>query len=74
MSIIDPALWTARDLARVLKVPTSWLIEEANSGRLPHVRAGDVFLFDPAAVEEALLVRARELPNDIDSDGSGGES
>jgi len=62
MSIIDPALWTDRHLARVFHVPAAWLRAEADANRLPHVRAGDIYLFDPAAVEAALLKRARKLP------------
>ncbi len=64
MSIIDPALWTARDLARVLKVKRTWLEAEARGGRLPHVQADDTLLFDPEAVETELLRRARELPGE----------
>ena len=37
---------------------------EAEAGRVPHLKAGKVFLFDPEAVERVLLERARqEVPN-----------
>jgi len=47
-------------MARRLRVPAKWLKTEAETGRLPHVRAGHVFLFDPDAVDSALLKRAQE--------------
>ena len=53
-------LLTAGPMARRLRVPVRWLRAEAEAGRLPHVKAESVYLFDPAAVEAALLARARE--------------
>jgi len=47
-------------MARRLRVPTRWLKNEASAGKIPHVQAEKVFLFDPEAVEEALVQRARE--------------
>jgi hypothetical protein len=46
--------------ARRLRVPSRWLKGEAESGRVPHLRAGKVFLFDPEAVERVLLERAQQ--------------
>ena len=46
-------------MARHLRVPVHWLREEAEAGRIPHLKAGRVFLFEPAAVESALIKRAR---------------
>lgn len=40
-------------------VPSVWLREEARAGRLPSLLAGNRFLFDPTALEEALLKRAQ---------------
>jgi hypothetical protein len=47
-------------LARRLRVPVKWLRDEALAGRVPHLKAGKAFLFDPEAVERVLLERARE--------------
>jgi len=41
-------------------VPVKWLREEAEAGRIPHLKADKVFLFDPATVEAVLLERARQ--------------
>ncbi len=51
-------------LARRLRVPAKWLREEALAGRVPHLKAGKVFLFDPDAVERVLLERARQEGGD----------
>jgi hypothetical protein len=53
-------LLTTRLMANRLQVSMKWLKAEATAGRLPHVRAGTVLLFDPQAVEELLLERARQ--------------
>ena len=45
-------------MARRLRVPVGWLRQEAEARRVPALRAGRVFLFDPNAVEIALLERA----------------
>ena len=46
--------------ARRFRVPVTWLREEANAGRVPHLKAGRSILFDPEAVEAVLLERARQ--------------
>lgn len=46
-------------LARRLGVRAAWLRAEADAGQLPHVKAGDRYLFDPVTVERLLLGRAR---------------
>ena len=38
----------------------AWLKSEADAGRIPCFKAGQRLLFDPEAVEEALIARARE--------------
>ncbi len=48
-----------RELARDLLVPASWLKEEADRGRLPHLRVGSRYLFDLQTVRDALLDRAK---------------
>lgn len=57
-----PKLITLSMMARRLGVKTSWLRAEADAGALPHVRAGEGYLFDPVLVERLLLERARRLP------------
>ena len=45
--------------ARLLRVPVRWLRIEAEAGRVPCLKAGKAFLFEPEAVEAVLLERAR---------------
>ncbi len=47
-------------MARRLRLPAKWLRAEAEAGRIPHLRAGAVLLFDPDAVERVVLERLRE--------------
>jgi hypothetical protein len=47
-------------MARRLRVPTRWLRDEALTGRVPCLKAGKAFLFDPESVERVLLERARQ--------------
>lgn len=54
-----PPLLPAAAMARRLRVRADWLTAEADAERLPHVRAGDRYLFDPVAVERELLERAQ---------------
>lgn len=45
-------------MARRLRVPVAWLRDEATAGRIPCVKAGTRFLFNPPIVEKLLLERA----------------
>jgi hypothetical protein len=56
--MIDSKLLTAGQTARRFRVPANWIRSEAEAGRIPHLKAGDVFLFNPEVVEEELLRRA----------------
>lgn len=47
-------------VANRLRVPATWLAEEAEAGRVPSLNAGGRLLFDLKAVEAVLLERARE--------------
>ena len=47
-----------RRAATRLGVPAAWLRTEALAGRVPYLRAGRQLLFNPPAVETALLERA----------------
>ena len=57
-----PNLWPANSLGARLGVEPRWLIEEADAGRIPGVRAGRTYLFDVEAVERELIHRARAAP------------
>jgi hypothetical protein len=54
-----PKLLPVGPMARRLRIPVTWLRGEAEANRMPHVKAGKVFLFDPETVERVLLERAR---------------
>ena len=46
-------------MARRLRVPSRWLRSEAEAGRVPCLKAGTAFLFDPEEVAKVLLERCR---------------
>lgn len=46
-------------MARRVRVPAKWLRAEAESGRIPHLKAGNVLLFDPETVERLIAERVR---------------
>ena len=59
---MENKLFTLRDLANRFKrfgLSLAWLKAEADAGRIPCFKAGRKLLFDPEAVEKALLERAR---------------
>ena len=47
-------------MARRLGVTVAWLREEAAAGKIPSLKAGNVFLFNPEAVEKVLVQRATQ--------------
>jgi hypothetical protein len=63
MESVAPRLLPLNLIARRLRVPFRWLKVEAEAGRIPALRAEGRFLCDFAAVEAALLERARQLPS-----------
>ena len=69
MSSLLPKLLNSKAASRRLQVPEAWLIEEAQAGRLPHVQAGAVTLFDFEAVESAIIARAKEMPHVLEGQG-----
>ncbi len=69
MTISPPKLMHLSMMARRLRVPHKWLRAEAEEGRLPHLAAGNQILFDPEAVEAALVERARQDPRGVDPNG-----
>ena len=38
-------------------LPVSWLRQECEAGRLPHVRAGKAFLFNPESMPDMLAAK-----------------
>lgn len=46
-------------MARTIGVPVHWLKREAEAGRIPHLRADRVYLFNPEVVRRVLLERAK---------------
>ena len=62
--MLNPApLLTLSRMSRELGVSRDWLREEAESGALPSVRAGDAFLFHPPVIERILVQRASQVVN-----------
>jgi hypothetical protein len=57
--LTQPKLLPVGPTARRFRVPVRWLKAEAEAGRVPHLKADTVLLFDPEAVERALLERAQ---------------
>ena len=51
-------LLTLGAMARQLKVETKWLKAEAEAGGLPHLKAGERYLFEPETVKSILVKRA----------------
>jgi excisionase family DNA binding protein len=52
-------LLTVREIAERCNLPVHWVKREAQSGRLPHLRAGRRMLFNLAAVRAELTERAK---------------
>lgn len=53
-----PKLVPLGAMAAQLRVPQKWLRDEAEAGRVPHLKAGQRLLFDAEVVEALLLKRA----------------
>jgi hypothetical protein len=56
---VSERLVTARQLAGRLRVPATWIKQEAEAGRIPCIRAGREYLFDAETVAAMLLERAK---------------
>lgn len=69
-----PRLLPIGPTARYLRVAAKGLREEAANGRVPHLRAGDRFLFDPEEVERALLERARRTRQGAGREGGAADA
>jgi len=47
------------EMSRAIGVKSDWLRQEAEAGRIPHLRAGDAYLFDRDTVIRVLSERAK---------------
>jgi excisionase family DNA binding protein len=54
--------------ARRLGVTQQWLRDEADEGRIPCLKAGNRYLFNPDAVEAALAKRATRSREGADNE------
>ncbi|MCJ7729848.1 MAG: hypothetical protein MUO27_08250 [Sedimentisphaerales bacterium] len=63
MNNSEHILLTCGAMARQLGVRPKWLKAEAEAGRLPHVKAEDIFLFEPETVFSILVERAQQKKN-----------
>lgn len=58
-----PPVMESRPMAKVLRVPSKWLREEQQQGRLPGVTVDErTSLFNPRAVSQALAKRCKGDP------------
>lgn len=46
----SPTLVDAREIARLIGIKPSWLLQRAREGRIPHYRIGKYIRFDPAEI------------------------
>jgi hypothetical protein len=56
-----------RMMARRLGVTQKWLREQADAGVVPHLRAGNRYIFEPNATEESLAKEAAKDKSGIES-------
>ena len=60
-ALIEEALWTVADVARLLKTSHSWLYKAANRGEIPCVHIGAMLRFEPEAIRAWLAQRRSAL-------------
>jgi excisionase family DNA binding protein len=53
-----PLLLSLPALAKALNLPEEWIRAEADAGRIPHLRIGTRYRFNPDAVVRTLAARA----------------
>jgi excisionase family DNA binding protein len=54
----NPALWDVADVATYLKVSRSWVYHQAESGRMPYFRIGNLLRFEPEDIKAYARERA----------------
>ena len=60
MKDADTQLLSLPALAETLSLPKEWIKAEADAGRIPHLRIGKRYRFNPDAVVRALADRAAQ--------------
>ena len=55
-------------LSRQLGVTQQWLRDQADASEIPHLKAGNRYLFNPLAVREALAAKAAQTRKGGDDD------
>ena len=53
-------IYSLRRMARRLGVTQQWLLDQADAAKGPCLKAGNRYLFNPAAVEDILLKKAAQ--------------
>ena len=48
-------------LARRLGITQQWLCDQADAGKIPCLKAGNRYLFNPMAVQESLAAKAANM-------------
>ncbi|MDG2383564.1 MAG: helix-turn-helix domain-containing protein [Pirellulaceae bacterium] len=48
-------------MARRLGVTQKWLRDQADAGKIPSLKAGNRYLFNPAAVQKSLAAKATRI-------------
>ncbi|MBL0869241.1 MAG: hypothetical protein IBJ18_01555 [Phycisphaerales bacterium] len=69
MGAIDDTYIPIREVAKRLRLPARWLLDEARARRIPCLRASRRWLAKPADVEAALDARAKENATNAPSAG-----
>lgn len=64
------SLLTLNRLAFELKLPREWLHDEAGAGRIPCLKVGRRYFFNPEAVERTLAKRAA-IQRQVSADQAG---
>lgn len=59
-------------MAKTIGVPQWWLRQEVDEGRVPGLRAGGQYLFDPELVAQALATRLRSHHHSEEDRGARG--
>jgi len=57
--INDTKLSRTGQTARLLRISSVWLRDEARAGRVPCIKCGKDFIFNPASVEQSILERVK---------------
>ena len=59
-------LFSLPRMARRLGVTQQWLREQAKAGQIPCLMAGNRYLFNPVAIQEALAAKAAQTRQGVD--------